>query len=349
MKAWLYGGKRLRATGSRRLHALRGDSVINDTADLKVLESADKILDEATSLEDLQDIRDKAEAVRKYAKSAGLGLEIQNQAAEVKLRAERRAGLLLARLRLHGGNRRSQHSTVTLKLSDLGISRAQSHRWQAVAAIHDDSFRRYVHMTRESGKEITTAGLLRFSLDIVADESTNRAAGSLQFPPQLLKDGTKFGCVYIDPPWNENGKSTPTKDRERYVKSLLRQLVRIPIRRLTTDRAHVHLWTTSSRLSDAIALLRRWGLQYASCFVWLRPGMKFGQFWSETQEFLVLGVKGKLAFRNSGLPGIVDAEAIVSRTPDAVRQLIEQASPGPYLELFGESPRPGWTVVRRSD
>lgn len=37
----------------------------------------------------------KSEAARKYAQSAGMGLDIQNHAAEVKLLAERKAGELL--------------------------------------------------------------------------------------------------------------------------------------------------------------------------------------------------------------------------------------------------------------
>ncbi|MCA9265285.1 MAG: hypothetical protein KDA60_15600 [Planctomycetales bacterium] len=58
-------------------------------------------------LSEIKDVRDKAEAIRQYAKSAGHGLDLQNDAAEIRLRAERRAGAILATMRLRGGDRRS--------------------------------------------------------------------------------------------------------------------------------------------------------------------------------------------------------------------------------------------------
>ncbi len=43
-------------------------------------------------------IRDQAEAIRVYTKSARKGLAVQNRAAAIKIFAERRAGELLAKL-----------------------------------------------------------------------------------------------------------------------------------------------------------------------------------------------------------------------------------------------------------
>ena len=65
------------------------------THSIALLSQARNAIAEARTLDELKSIRDKAEAVRKYAEAAGLGLEIQNQAAEMKLRAERRAGGML--------------------------------------------------------------------------------------------------------------------------------------------------------------------------------------------------------------------------------------------------------------
>ena len=57
--------------------------------ELALLDQAGQALSEARSLDEIKTVRDKAEAVRKYAQSASLGLDVQNRAAEVKLRAER--------------------------------------------------------------------------------------------------------------------------------------------------------------------------------------------------------------------------------------------------------------------
>lgn len=43
----------------------------------------------------MRTIRDKAEALRAYGKQAGLGLEMQNTAAEIKIRVEEKCETLL--------------------------------------------------------------------------------------------------------------------------------------------------------------------------------------------------------------------------------------------------------------
>ena len=135
----------------------------NSIHELVLLDQAGQALAEAGSFEQIKDIRDKAEAVRKYAQSASLGLDIQNRAAEVKLQAERQAGKLLSQLSLRGGDRRSKSRCERLKLDDLGISRNQSTRWQMQAKVPENIFRDYIKQTCEAGKELTSANLMRLA------------------------------------------------------------------------------------------------------------------------------------------------------------------------------------------
>ena len=120
-----------------------------------------RLLQRANSLDHVKAVRDKAEAVRTYAKAAKLGLNIQNHAAEVRLRAERKAGSFLAALKLRGGDRRSKGHRVTLKLEDLGISRQQSKRWQRLASLPEEDLLDFVRTANELGQEITSSSLLR--------------------------------------------------------------------------------------------------------------------------------------------------------------------------------------------
>ena len=131
--------------------------------ELALLDQAGRALAEAQSFGQIKEIRDKAEAVRKYAQSASLGLGIQNRAAEVKLRAERQAGKLLAQMTLRGGDRRSKNHCERLKLEDLGVSRNQSTRWQVQARLPENMFREHIKQMCESGKELTSARLLRLA------------------------------------------------------------------------------------------------------------------------------------------------------------------------------------------
>ena len=92
----------------------------------------------ATNIDEVKDIRDKAEALRAYIKQSGEGLEMQNQCAAIKIRAERRAGEMLKEQDKDkgGGDTSTGHRVLPVqappKLSDLGISKNQSSRWQAI-------------------------------------------------------------------------------------------------------------------------------------------------------------------------------------------------------------------------
>lgn len=135
----------------------------NQPRELMLLGEAKRILMQATSLDEIKDIRDKAEAARKYIASAQLGLAMQNHAAEVKLRAERRAGELLSRMQLVGGDRRSQRPSDGTTLNDLGITKHQSSRWQREAAVPEQAFEHLLRETRDSQQELTTVALLRLA------------------------------------------------------------------------------------------------------------------------------------------------------------------------------------------
>ncbi len=62
------------------------------SAELKALHAVARDIAENSDLKEVKAIRDRAEAARHYAQSNGMGLKTQNQAAEVKLRAERESG-----------------------------------------------------------------------------------------------------------------------------------------------------------------------------------------------------------------------------------------------------------------
>lgn len=72
-------------------------------------------------------------------------IDVRGVDAALKLRAERRAGELLATMHLHGGNRGNQHTggkVAECDLANLGINKTQSSRWQSIASIPDDDFER---------------------------------------------------------------------------------------------------------------------------------------------------------------------------------------------------------------
>jgi len=137
-------------------------------------DAARKAIASAYRVDEAKKIRDKAEAVRTYAKLAG-DLDMQNMAAEIRIRAERRAGQLLlemeknpgtrgeGRPRKDGTKRRSASFTaLPPKLDEIGISKDQSSKWQRLALLVDEStFERALIQAREKNGELTNAALVR--------------------------------------------------------------------------------------------------------------------------------------------------------------------------------------------
>jgi hypothetical protein len=108
------------------LNALRE---LAQSASLTRLETACRLLAEARSVDEVRSIRDVAEAARVHACEVRLGLEAQNDAAEIKLRAEQRLGELLADAPLHpfAGYREAPSFAIDLGRLCVALSRHRSH------------------------------------------------------------------------------------------------------------------------------------------------------------------------------------------------------------------------------
>lgn len=127
---------------------------------------------EATNVDDVMDIRDKAEALRQYLKQVGESLENQNMVAEIKLRAEKKAGKLLKEMPKNKGAKgnpngrgapvvRSHDTTAhPPTLAELGISKSQSSQLQAIASLPEEVFEAHIAETKAAKTELTTAGVL---------------------------------------------------------------------------------------------------------------------------------------------------------------------------------------------
>lgn len=98
-----------------------------------------RAIEAAHRVDEAKTFRDKAEALRAYAKQAN-NRDAEVQFAEIKVRAEIKCGELLKdmaqrgeRDRGNGGDRKSHGQPVTVKLADLGIDAKESERFQRAA------------------------------------------------------------------------------------------------------------------------------------------------------------------------------------------------------------------------
>lgn len=134
---------------------------MTSTTTLSRISEAMNALSAARTLDDVLQIRDQAEALRVYVKAASDSLEAANAAAEIKLRAERKAGEMLSEKVKRGGDRSNSHDGSLL--SELGLNWNQSARWQRAASVCDDDFDAYLRDCQKHGREVTQAGLLKIA------------------------------------------------------------------------------------------------------------------------------------------------------------------------------------------
>ena len=123
--------------------------------DLAKYNAAKQALAAAVRVDEVKDIRDKAVAMRVYAMQAKDRVLI-DQATEIRLRAERRAGELLRDMDKNQGAKPGKTGRkarpvldTTAKLSDLGINKSQSSRWQKLAEIEEDDFEELVTSAKQ--------------------------------------------------------------------------------------------------------------------------------------------------------------------------------------------------------
>lgn len=126
----------------------------------------------ACAIDEVKDIRDKAEAMQVYARQAK-NFEMENQATRIRLRAERRAGELLAAAKADGKRHNGRGNNPKKKLeseprtptpptlSELNISKRQSSEWQQIAAIPLQEFEAKLTAVETRREKTTTAAILK--------------------------------------------------------------------------------------------------------------------------------------------------------------------------------------------
>ena len=98
-----------------------------------------RAIDAAYKVDEVKDIRDKAIAWEVYARQAK-NVEAERRACEIRLRAERKAGVLLKAMEKAKGGRPKKTGAKTAPVSepglaDLGVTKKQSSQWQKLADV----------------------------------------------------------------------------------------------------------------------------------------------------------------------------------------------------------------------
>lgn len=169
----------------------------------------------------------------------------------------------------------------------------------------------------------------------------------------------RFKTILADPPWqfqNRTGKIAPEHKRlSRYGTMNLADIKALPVEQAAAETSHLYLWVPNALLPEGLAVMQAWGFNYKSNIVWQKirkdggpDGRGVGFYFRNVTELLLFGVRGKNA--RTLQPGRTQVNILStrkrehSRKPDEQYELIQDCSPGPYLELFARGERPNWAI-----
>lgn len=225
-------------------------------------EAARRALAEAVAVDEVVDIRSKAEAMRVYARQASdKGLEIQ--AAQIRFRAERRLGELIASQKetvgLNAGSRgqlRGKDDSGSAKseqpederprLSDIGIDRKLSSKAQRLAAMDAAEFEQALE--RHADEMRAGAGRVAMDLHRVVSELKQRvhrnslARELSDRSAQISPSGRKYPVIYADPAWRRNQGVTDRSYENHYPTMTWLEICALAIAEMVLPDAWLFLW-----------------------------------------------------------------------------------------------------------
>jgi N6-adenosine-specific RNA methylase IME4 len=313
-------------------------------------DAACRAITAAKSVDEALKIRDQAEAMRAYARIAK-NKQLQVDAAEIRIRAERRVGELIAAQKTtiglakgqlrRGSKKEPRVSNAPPTLAAAGIDKKLSMRAQSLARVTPPKFERMLGEWRDRishETERVTINLLR-----EGERDHTRAAR----PVKPLPAGA-YRLLYADPPWRYEHIETESRAIENQYPTMSHEelcALRVP----AADDAVLFLWATSPKVAEAVDLIHRWGFSYRTCAVWDKELIGMGYYFRQQHELLLVAARGSLP-----VPDPAARPASVFRVrrgkhsvkPALAYELLESMYPTfterDRIELFNRTRREGW-------
>lgn len=172
---------------------------------------------------------------------------------------------------------------------------------------------------------------------------------------------TLYTTIVADPPWRYNAAPRVLRSGGRggqaehhYPTLTNSELVKLPIASMAAVSAHLYLWVTNPRLVGdyqgkrditPFDIVEAWGFRPITLLTWIKPGKGgTGWYFRGQTEHVIFGTRGNLGIpAHLRQPNVIHApRSRHSAKPEQFFALVEQVSPGPYLELFARRRRLGW-------
>lgn len=153
-----------------------------------------------------------------------------------------------------------------------------------------------------------------------------------------------YGTIVADPPWRFGSAATKADARKHYSTMALDDICALPVTDLAADDAHLWLWCVNGLMEEGYRVVRAWGFRPITLLTWCKSQPGVGYYLRNNTEHAIFATRGK--------PVVPDDKPMASwfvwprgehsAKPPAFLHVVEQVSPGPYVELFSRNPHLGW-------
>lgn len=317
--------------------------------------TANRAIARIATIAEAKDCVNQANVLKIILRKQRATRRMRNRAAEIEVRATRRMGELLIAMKKHVGsrNRGKDNSGGSLmeppKYDDLGITKKQAHVAQKIAKIPENDFEDFILYSFDT-ERLTLSHLVELTEQLEAQ----RRNDELRCREVQAANGT-YDTIVVDPPW-------PMKMKMPY--STMSQEDIAAIRLPAAEHCHLFLWTTQGFLPVASDILKAWGFNYCSTFVWHKDGGQYPTGYPQYNcEFVLYARKGSPTFTTTkGFKTCFYAKrGKHSEKPEYFYEEVRRVTAGRRLDMFGrrriegfdswgnEAPSPITTPKKQTD
>ena len=165
----------------------------------------------------------------------------------------------------------------------------------------------------------------------------------------------EYSTIVADPPWDVK-RGAPQGRPEGvqlaseplpYPTMTVEEICELQVSNAAADNAHLYIWTINKYIEDTYRVARAWGFQPSTMLYWLKEpkGIGLGGTYALCVEPILFCRRGTLAAKKRcDRNWWTWPRGPHSVKPPGFQTLVEEYSPGPYLEMFARRKRDGWDV-----
>lgn len=330
-------------------------------------EAACRELRLASTIDEVSEIRVKAEALKLYARQTKAP-DLMEPATRIVMQALRRSHEIIEDMRRAGtlakgtrGAGRPKIGGVKITppnewtLDSMGVDKNLAKEIRRVGAMAEARFQKELARavmiavaTIRGEKTVLAAARLQRH----AERQTRRAAREKALGEKIAAlPKQRFGVILADPEWkfetySEKGLTYGSADNH-YPTSPLEAIKARDVASIAAQDCVLFLWATVPILAGALDVMAAWGFRYVTNFVWIKPNLAQGYWNRNRHEHLLVGVRGAPPAPAQGKElkaSVIEAAARGhSVKPAEAYELIEAYFPHlPKIELNARAARDGW-------